>query len=192
MQKLFHFYVNIMRLEEKEAEYHISKFEKIGIPKKTNLTNAGEVENYLYFIDQGIVRFFINKSVKNEVKEITFSFTAENSFTSAYDSFITRKPSVYSIQTLKKTTVYRIHYKDIHNLYNTTQVGNYLGRISAEQLYVKKAQREIAFLLYSAEERYLNLMETFPEYILQIPLKYIASYLGVTPQALSRIRKRIF
>ena len=151
MQKLFHFYVNIMRLEEKEAEYHISKFEKIEIPKKTNLTNAGEVENYLYFIDQGIVRFFINKSVKNEVKEITFSFTAENSFTSAYDSFITRKPSVYSIQTLKKTTVYRIHYKDIHNLYNTTQVGNYLGRISAEQLYVKKAQREIAFLLYSAE-----------------------------------------
>lgn len=102
MEKFFHFYVNTMRLEEKETEYHISKFEKIEIPKKTNLTNAGEIENYLYFIDQGIVRFFINKTVKSEVKEITFSFTSENSFTSAYDSFITRKPSVYSIQTLKK------------------------------------------------------------------------------------------
>ena len=192
MQKLFHFYVNIMRLDEKEAEYHISKFEKIEVPKKTNLTNAGEIENYVYFIDKGIVRFFINKTVKSEVKEITFSFTSENSFTSAYDSFITRKPSVYSIQTLKKATVYRIHYDDVQELYNKTQEGNYLGRISAEKLYVKKAEREIDFLLYSAEERYLNLMETFPEYILQIPLKYIASYLGVTPQALSRIRKRIF
>lgn len=192
MQKLFHFYVNIMRLDEKEAEYHISKFEKIEVPKKTNLTNAGEIENYVYFIDKGIVRFFINKTVKSEVKEITFSFTSENSFTSAYDSFVTRKPSVYSIQTLKKATVYRIHYDDMQELYNKTQEGNYLGRISAEKLYVKKAEREIDFLLYSAEERYLNLMETFPEYILQIPLKYIASYLGVTPQALSRIRKRIF
>lgn len=192
MQKLFHFYVNIMKLEEKEAQYHISKFEKLEIPKKTNLISAGEVENYLYFIDQGFVRFYINKNVKNDIKEITFSFTGENSFTSAYDSFITRKPCVYNIQTLKKTTVFRIHFDDLQELYYKTAVGNFLGRISAEQLYVKKAKREIDFLIYSAEERYLDLMKTFPEYILQIPLKFIASYLGITPQALSRIRKRIF
>ncbi|WP_312077321.1 Crp/Fnr family transcriptional regulator [Chryseobacterium sp.] len=181
-----------MRLEEKEAQYHISKFEKLEIPKKTNLTTAGEVENYLYFIDKGFVRFYINKNVKNDIKEITFSFTSENSFTSAYDSFITRKPCEYNIQTLKKTTVFRIHFDDLQELYNKTTVGNFLGRISAEQLYVKKAKREIDFLMYSAEERYLDLMKTFPEYILQIPLKFIASYLGITPQALSRIRKRIF
>lgn len=72
MEKFFHFYVNTMRLEEKEAEYHISKFEIIEIPKKTNLTNAGEVENYLYFIDQGIVRFFINKSAKTRLKKLHF------------------------------------------------------------------------------------------------------------------------
>lgn len=61
-----------MRLEEKEAEYHISKFEKIEFPMKTNLTNAGEIENYLYFKDQGIVRFFINKSAKTKLKKLHF------------------------------------------------------------------------------------------------------------------------
>jgi len=175
-----------------DAKRQTVKFEEIKIPKKTIILNSGETENYLYFIAEGIVRFFMYKTHPTEPsKEITFSFIAKNMFYSAYDSFITRNPCEYNVQALQDTVVYRIHHKDIQDLYENTKIGNYIGRISAEQLYLRKAQREISLVSHNAEERYLNLLKSYPEYILQIPLKYIASYLGITPQALSRIRKNI-
>ncbi len=192
MEDLIHFYVSVLGIPKDLALLHTVKFERIEIPKKTIILNHGETEDYLYFISEGIVRFFVHKMHPTEPpKEITFSFIVKNMFCSAYDSFITRKPCHYNIETLKDTIIYRIHHRDLQDLYKTTEIGNYIGRISAEGLYVRKAQREMSLLMYSAEERYLNLMKTYPEFILQIPLKYIASYLGITPQALSRIRKKI-
>ena len=76
-------------------------------------------------------------------------------------------------------------------IYSKTAVGNVIGRKAAESLFLEKAKRELALLNDSAEQRYLNLFTEQPELILQIPLKYIASYIGITPQALSRIRRRI-
>lgn len=192
MENLLHFYVTRLGISMEEAKRQTVKFEKIEIPKKTIILNSGETENYLYFIVEGIVRFFMHKTHPTEPsKEITFSFIAKNMFYSAYDSFITRNPCEYNVQALQNTVVYRIHHLDVHDLYENTKIGNYIGRISAEQLYLKKAQREISLVSHNAEERYLNLLKSYPEYILQIPLKYIASYLGITPQALSRIRKQI-
>ena len=76
-------------------------------------------------------------------------------------------------------------------IYNETKVGNILGRKSAEDLFLKKSNRELSFLTQTAEQRYLNLFTEQPLLLKHIPLKYIASYIGITPQALSRIRKRI-
>jgi len=192
MENLLHFYVTRLGISMEDAKRQTVKFEEIKIPKKTIILNSGETENYLYFIAEGIVRFFMYKTHPTEPsKEITFSFIAKNMFYSAYDSFITRNPCEYNVQALQDTVVYRIHHKDIQDLYENTKIGNYIGRISAEQLYLRKAQREISLVSHNAEERYLNLLKSYPEYILQIPLKYIASYLGITPQALSRIRKNI-
>lgn len=192
MDDLIHFYVSVLGVPKELALLHTAKFERVEIPKKTFIIKSGETEDYLYFISQGIVRFYVEKPHPTEPpKEITFSFIVKNMFCSAYDSFIMRKPCQYNIETLKDTIIYRIHYAHLQELYKSTEIGNYIGRISAEGLYVRKAQREMSLLMHSAEERYLNLMKTYPEYLLQIPLKYIASYLGITPQALSRIRKNI-
>ena len=87
--------------------------------------------------------------------------------------------------------MYRIHFDDLQELYERSKVGNYLGGISAENLYVRKTQREISLLIHSAEERYNNLVKAYPHFIREIPLKHIASYIGITPQALSRIRKQL-
>lgn len=192
MENLLHFYITRLGISLEEAQRQTVKFEKIEIPKKTVILRSGETENYLYFITEGIVRFFMHKTHPTEPsKEITFSFIAKNMFYSAYDSFITRNPCEYNVQALQDTVVYRIHHSDVQDLYENTKIGNYIGRISAEQLYLRKAQREISLVTHNAEERYLNLLKSYPEYILNIPLKYIASYLGITPQALSRIRKQI-
>jgi CRP-like cAMP-binding protein len=192
MDDLIQFYVSVLGIPKDLAILHTAKFERIEIPKKTIILNQGQIEDYLYFISEGIVRFFLHKPHPTEPpKEITFSFLVKDMFFSAYDSFITRKPCNYNIETLKHTVTYRIHYQDLQDLYKNAEIGNYIGRISAEGLYLRKAQREMSLLMYSAEERYLELLRTYPEYVLQIPLKYIASYLGITPQALSRIRKQI-
>jgi len=191
MEKLLNIYTSIEGLSEEEALYHVNKFEKIVFAKKTVILKEGTVEDYLYFIDKGIIRFFVNKVHPTEPsKEVTFSFIAENMFCSAYDSFITRNPCAYNVETVQETVVYRIHFDDIQELYERSKVGNYLGRISAESLYVRKTQREISLLTHSAEERYKNLAKAYPHFIREIPLKHIASYIGITPQALSRIRKQ--
>ena len=70
-------------------------------------------------------------------------------------------------------------------------MGNKIGRHASEDLYLKKAKRELSLLNDTAEQRYLNLFTEQPHMLKHIPLKYIASYIGITPQALSRIRKRI-
>ncbi|KQS91407.1 Crp/Fnr family transcriptional regulator [Chryseobacterium sp. Leaf394] len=192
MEKLLSIYKTIDGLSHEEAQYHVSKFKKIIYPKKKLILKEGSTEDYLYFIDFGIIRFFVNKTHPTEPsRQITFSFIAENMFGSAYDSFITRTPCSYNVETVQETTVYRIHFDDLQELYARSPVGNYMGRISAENLYVRKTQREISLLVNSAEERYLNLVKTYPNFISDIPLKHIASYIGITPQALSRIRKRI-
>lgn len=76
-------------------------------------------------------------------------------------------------------------------IYNATEIGNKVGRQASEDLFLKKSKRELSLLNETAEQRYLNLFIEQPKLVEEIPLKYIASYIGITPQALSRIRKRI-
>lgn len=148
----------------------------------------GQIDNHLSFMEKGIVRYYIPK----EETELTFEFAFENSFVNAYDSFLKRTPSIYTIETLADTTLWRLTYHDLQYIYAETEIGNMIGRYAAEELYLKKSKREKSLLNETAEERYLKLFEEQPHLIQQIPLRYIASYIGITPQALSRIRKRIY
>ncbi|NVK05011.1 MAG: Crp/Fnr family transcriptional regulator [Flavobacteriia bacterium] len=147
----------------------------------------GDIENHLSFIESGVVRFYF----PDEENDMTFAFAVANSFASAYDSFLTRNPSSYSIQALASTALWRIDYEDLQKVYELSNVGNKIGRLAAEDLYLKKFLRELSFMNDSATERYLALLKTQPELIQMVPLKYLASYIGVTPQALSRIRRRV-
>ncbi|WP_299677505.1 cyclic nucleotide-binding domain-containing protein [uncultured Dokdonia sp.] len=166
-----------------------SKLTRRDIPKKTTFLASGSIENHISFIISGIVRLYIPKPEPS--KEITFGFSFKEQFISAYDSFLTRRPSLYELQTLTDTTLLSITYDDLQEVYNTTKIGNLIGRLTAERLFLIKSKREQTLLNYTAEERYLDVFKARPEVIKEIPLKYISSYIGVTPQALSRIRKRI-
>ena len=124
-------------------------------------------------------------------KEITFGFSFKNQFISAYDSFLTQSPSVYQLQALTETTILSLTYDDLQSVYKSTQIGNLIGRLTAEDLFLIKSNREQNLLNLTAEQRYLKLFKERPELLESIPLKYISSYIGVTAQALSRIRKRL-
>lgn len=174
-------------LSDKEWEVFSSKLSRQEFPSKAVLLETGQTENYLSFIEKGIIRFYIPK----EDKDLTFSFSFDNGFVSAYDSFLSRIPSIYRVEAITDTVLWRLTYQDLQTIYSETEAGDKIGRYASEDLFQKKAKRELSFLNDSPEERYLKLFTEQPHLIQLIPLKYIASYIGITPQALSRIRKRI-
>jgi CRP-like cAMP-binding protein len=177
-------------ISDSDWDYFSSKLVKRVFKKRTVFLKYGEVENHISFISSGIVRLYIPKELKE--KEVTFGFSFNNQFVSAYDSFLTRIASLYELETLSETTMYSISYTDLQDVYQYSQFGNLIGRLTAERLLLLKSKREQSLLNETAEQRYINLFEERPELVTIIPLKYVSSYIGVTPQALSTVSSIIF
>ncbi|MFB9057792.1 Crp/Fnr family transcriptional regulator [Mariniflexile ostreae] len=189
MQQIRSYLEQTATISDADWAFFTSKLQRRVIPKKTIFLKLHEVEHHISFIESGVVRLFIPK--EDPEKEITFGFSFKNQFISAYDSFLTQTPSAYQLQALADTTLLSITYNDLQAVYKTTQIGNFIGRLTVERLFLLKSKREQHLLNLTAEERYLKLFKERPELLKEIPLKYISSYIGVTPQALSRIRKRL-
>lgn len=187
MNELRKFIDTISPMSNSDWNLFSSKLKEVKLDKNTTLLKLGKTETHLSFISKGIVRFYIPK----EESDLTFGFVFENDFVTAYDSLLTQTPSEYQIETLTETILWQISYKDLQEVYQKTSTGNIIGRKMAENMYLIKSKRELSLLSKTAEERYLSLFSERPKLLQYIPLKYIASYIGVTPQALSRIRKRI-
>jgi CRP-like cAMP-binding protein len=187
MERIRKLFETMVPLSEDDWRSFSSKLVRCEFPKKTLLLKEGQTERYLSFMEEGILRFFIPK----EENDRTFAFAFSNAFVSAYDSFLTQTPSTYQIETLSATVLWRLTYADLQDIYQRTATGNTIGRLASEYLFQKKARRELSLLNESAEQRYVNLFSEHPLLIRSVPLKYIASYIGITPQALSRIRRRI-
>ncbi|HWV74026.1 MAG TPA: cyclic nucleotide-binding domain-containing protein [Pseudosphingobacterium sp.] len=187
MEQIRKYFETLVRLTDNDWHIFSSKLSRREFPKKTLLLKAGQTENYLSFIEKGVIRFYIPKMES----ELTFDFVFDNAFVSGYSSFLTQTPSTFHVETLTDTILWRLTYDDLQRIYSETTVGNTIGRYASEDLFLKKAKRELSFLNESAEQRYRKLLKEQPHLIKQIPLKYLSSYIGVTPQALSRIRRRI-
>lgn len=147
----------------------------------------GQIDNYLSFLKNGLIRYFVN----NDGKEFTFDFIFPNSFYCHYDSFYSRNPTQFYSEALTDTEVYIIHFDDLTALFETCAFAKDLSRIAVEKLLEKKIKRELSLLIDSPKERYLNLLKEQPGLLQSIPQKYLATYLGIVPETLSRIRKRI-
>jgi CRP-like cAMP-binding protein len=151
------------------------------------IIREGQIENYLSVIAKGCVRFFI---YKNEV-EINFEFAFESNFCLSYASFLSRAPSLIFLEAIEDVTLISIPYESLQNLYSTSTYGERIGRLTTEAYYIWREKREIQLLSSTPEELYLDLLTQYPEYINRIPQKYLASYLKVQPESLSRIKRRI-
>ena len=182
------YFKQTFNISDKDWDFLASKIYKCEYKKKTTLLKIGKIENYVYFIEKGVIRYFIPK----EETDITIGFNFQNEFGSSYDSFLTKTPSSYQIETLTDSILWKLTYEDLQEIYHKTDIGNIIGRIMIEELFKNKSKRLISLLNTTAEERYIDLLSEHPHIVQLIPLKYIASYIGITPQALSRIRRRIY
>ncbi len=147
---------------------------------------AGDYCNQIAFIKEGKFRFY---HLDDDQNEITCYFGRENDFISALTSFIGKNPSREYIEALENSELLVIHRNELEVLTHEIPSIQYLRRIVAEQQYVIAEQRIEMLQSKTARERYLLMMANNPEIILNFPLQYIASYLGISPQHLSRLRR---
>jgi CRP-like cAMP-binding protein len=159
----------------------------ITIKKGQILTDFNQVESNTYFLNSGMVEIEIPSY--QTLKTLDFFFTGE--FVCAYTSFLTQQPSDVRVVALTNCEAEVISYHDLQIAYAQSRLANYVGRIINEQAYLRKARREKDFLTKTAEERYKELLKSHPDYIIQIPVNKIARYLGIHPESLSRIRKKL-
>lgn len=174
-------------VSDKDWSYINSKLSLVNCVKNEILTLPDVVEVKVYFVLEGIIRLYY----EGESRDVTINFGFPNSFISSYSSFLTSKPSEFKLEASIKAQLLALKKEDLERIYLNTTCGNALGRLFSEQQFLYHSQRETDFMTLSPTERYLDLFENQPLLIKEIPLKYLASYVGVTPQALSRIRAKI-
>lgn len=151
------------------------------------IIQAGETEKFLSILLKGLSHHYL--IINGEEKSFDFSFQHE--FNCSYASFIRQEPGIFFIQALSDCVLASLHIDFLRYLYKEFPISNMIGRSAVEQYYLWREQREISLLTKSAEERYLDILEKYPIYHEQIPLKYLASYLNIKPESVSRIRAKI-
>jgi CRP-like cAMP-binding protein len=160
---------------------------KLHFKKGEIITKYGQTETAVYFLSSGMVEM----TLKSYMTEKIIDFFFENEMFTSLTSFLTRQPSDVQMKALMDCDAEKILYEDLMNAYCKSLDANKLGRILIEQAYIKKANREKDFLSKTAEEKYAELLRNQPKYISHIPVNKIARYLGVHPESLSRIRRKI-
>jgi CRP/FNR family transcriptional regulator, anaerobic regulatory protein len=161
--------------------------EIIEVPKKTMLLRDGQTAHYIYIVVKGLLRSYY---IKEDI-EISNRFMKENHIIISVNSFYAQKPGYEFIETLEDCTVARIHYTTLEKLYADFDEFNYTTRILTEHYSIINEQRVFLLRKHSAEERYVYFLENFSDLVNRVPLQYIATFLGMNVETLSRIRKKI-
>lgn len=175
------------RLSEKAQGALHDCFEEVNLRKNEHLLTEGKICRHLYFISHGALRgYYILDG-----KEITHWFAFEDHFVTSFHSFITQKPAVENIQLLETSTLWAISKDELLKLYDEFHEIERLVRITTEKYYLRLEERFVNSHFTAAAERYENLLQQRPHILDRVPLGYIASYLGITQETLSRIRSRI-
>lgn len=150
--------------------------------------SEGQIAKELGFLETGTIRVFYRSDKGIEYNK---QFFVNPCLIGGYSSLITNQPSKINQQALTNCNILVAKYSDIQALYSNYSDIERVARILAEHLFVEKEQREIEIVLLDAEKRYHIFQKQFPQLDKQIPQYHIASYLGITPTQLSRIRKKL-
>lgn len=155
-------------------------------PRKHWLLQPGQVSDRLYFIEQGVIRGYYLK----DDREVTSWFMREGDFIISIVSFYLRQPAREYIELLEDSVVWSITYTQLQQLYRDYPEFNTVGRLLTEKYYMLSELRSQNLRMQTAPERYDQLLVDFPDIFRRVPLKYIASHLGISPETLSRLRAR--
>ena len=152
--------------------------------KKELLTRTGEVENYFNFIVKGLIR----KYYKKGREEINTQISFEGHIIHSQESFHSRTPSEYSVETIEPSTVVSITYNDLESLFASSKKMEHLGRMVITHSMTIKDRWQIQLVKMTPRERFLNFVTKNPELQQRVPQKFLASYLNIKPETFSRFK----
>ena len=178
--------INKIREDDNNWDRYKDLFVEENIKAKNILLQEGEIAKYIFFIKTGCLRMWFNK----DGKDITFQFFVENQSVASIDSFLGNQPSLFTIESIEPSKIIYISKQSFFQI-----LENYPDTYNDFQEIIFNRFRNYATLFLSRikdspYERYNNLVSSNPEIIKRIPQHYLASYLGITPVSLSRIRNR--
>ena len=171
------------KLEFLEKQYYVSKKAKAG----EYIVKQGEVCRNVCFLQEGTMIMVYERKERTFIKDFIF----KNDFASVHQSLITKQPARYALKAISDCIYQSAAYEDLERIYKEYPALNDMSKKFTEIIYLNMTQRFESIITLSAEERYLELLERRPPLLSEVPLYMIASYLGITDVALSRIRKRI-
>lgn len=161
-------------------------FEQKLVIKNESILKEGEICRKLYFLESGLLRFYINK----DGNEIIKFFTVAPYFFTSQASFNDQKPASENIQAIENSVIWQISLQDSNKLLELQSWSTFAKKIIQEvQFFTEQILEEIQS--ETAENRYKKMLSDDPVLAKRIPLKYLASFLGIAPQSLSRIRKNL-
>lgn len=182
------YYINKWTTISKEDEVKfLSAFEPISIKKKKDLLVAGQVCDFMYFITKGCVRSFY---IDSKGIEHIYQIRMDNNWIGDIDSYYSRQKSKYNIEALEDTNLLRITVDRMDQLFIEIPALERYFRILFQKAYINALNRLNATMWDTAIDRYNNMLKEHPEIFQRVSLVHIASYLGITPESLSRIRKQ--
>ncbi len=175
-------------LNESEIAEGLKHFTPLSLKKGELLIEAGTTCKWMAFVNTGVLRNFYYSS-KDE--EVTYCITFPNKIITALSSFITQKKTFENVHALTDVDVLIIKRDDYYKVMDSSSNWLKFSRFVAEQSYIEMENRLLAVQMESAKKRYKDLIENHPDYLQNVPLKYLASFLGITQRHLSRLRKEI-
>ncbi|MCU0467263.1 MAG: Crp/Fnr family transcriptional regulator [Arcicella sp.] len=179
---------NVIPLSDAELELIDVYFEMKMLKKKEFLLQDNTVCNFIAFIAKGSIRHFHIKDGNEKTCDISF----ENSWVTDFQSFTYETIGKMNLQALEETTVLLIHKQNLYKLYKEYNKYETFGRIMAENVAQKATEIAMSLSSEKPEERFQNLIAKQPDLFQRVPQKYIANFLGISPESLSRIRNRVF
>lgn len=184
---LFQRIEHYITLTNEDRELILQLFKEEHVAKNQVLLKEGEVCRKVFFIARGVLRF--SKMVEGEDR--TFVFRPEGAFVSDIESFRRKTPSSNTITTVGSCILFTITHDDMEYFYRNISQGERFGRLVIEEVFIMAVTHLTTFYSDSPEQRYLRFVKQHKNLLQRIPQYHIASYLGVTPQALCRIKKKL-
>ena len=163
-------------------------FETVLISKNTILEEQDKIPAYLYFISSGFVRLFYKDENGDE---ITTNLSSSNAFIASFMSLIHQKKAKENVECITECEIVKIHRNNLLALIDKSENFKQFSLIIFEHAITSTENRANDLATLSAEQRYKKLMENQPEILQNVPIQYIASFLGMKPESLSRIRKQM-
>ena len=169
-------------------KWHIGKIIKEKkLARGEHLFLKGQTCDFMAFVNTGLLRCYY---VKDD-KEVCTWFMREGDLTTSVESFYGQVPSQEYVQAIEPTHIYYIGFKELQYIYDNFLEFNYNGRVLTEYYYRQSEWRAFSIRMHTAQERYQYLLDNHPELVKRVPNKYLASYLGMDPSTLSRVKRPI-